>query len=72
MIRTLLTYCYHLCTNPLILTPQEDEQKHAIDRTNIKAVVLDMRVEPSNTFSTAVEWGMSELEASKGDEEASR
>ena len=42
------------------IDPQEG-QKHVIDRTNIKAIVLDMMVGASDTSTTAIEWAISEL-----------
>ncbi|KAK7314524.1 hypothetical protein VNO77_33050 [Canavalia gladiata] len=38
-----------------------DEHKHVIDRTNIKAIVLDIITAAFDTSTTTVEWAMSEL-----------
>ncbi|XP_061344988.1 uncharacterized protein LOC133290862 [Gastrolobium bilobum] len=38
-----------------------DEQNHVIDRTNIKAIVLDMIAAAFETSATVVEWAFSEL-----------
>ena len=38
-----------------------NEENHVIDRTNIKAILLDMLVAAIDTSATAVEWAMSEL-----------
>lgn len=38
-----------------------DEQNHVIDRTNIKAIVLDMIAGAFETSATLVEWTLSEL-----------
>ncbi|XP_057447082.1 cytochrome P450 CYP736A12-like [Lotus japonicus] len=39
----------------------QNEHTHIIDRTNIKAIILDMIVGAYDTSVTAVEWAMSEL-----------
>lgn len=38
-----------------------DEQSHVIDRTNIKAIALDMIAAAFDTSATIVEWALSEL-----------
>jgi len=39
----------------------ENEQSHVIDRTNIKAILLDMIAAAIDTSATAIEWALSEL-----------
>jgi len=39
----------------------ENEQDHVIDRTNIKAILLDMIVASIDTSATTIEWALSEL-----------
>jgi cytochrome P450 len=39
----------------------ETEQNHVIDRTNIKAILLDMIVAAIDTSATVIEWALSEL-----------
>ncbi|XP_050904717.1 cytochrome P450 CYP736A12 [Lathyrus oleraceus] len=40
---------------------QDSEQNHVIDRTNIKAILLDMIVAAIDTSTTSIEWTLSEL-----------
>ncbi|XP_027357831.1 cytochrome P450 CYP736A12-like [Abrus precatorius] len=39
----------------------QDEQKHVIDRTNIKAIILDIITAALDTSTVTVDWAMSEL-----------
>ncbi|KAK2430274.1 cytochrome P450 CYP736A12 [Trifolium repens] len=39
----------------------DTEQNHIIDRTNIKAILLDMIVAAIDTSATVIEWALSEL-----------
>ena len=39
----------------------QDEQKYVINRTNIKAIILDMIAAALDTSAAAIEWGISEL-----------
>ncbi|KAK7314525.1 hypothetical protein VNO77_33051 [Canavalia gladiata] len=45
----------------LLSLMDEYEEKHVIDRTNIKAIILDMIVASIDTSATVIEWAMSEL-----------
>ena len=39
----------------------QHEQKHVIDRTNVKAIILDMIGGSFDTSTSAIEWAMTEL-----------
>ncbi|KAK7291446.1 hypothetical protein RIF29_06592 [Crotalaria pallida] len=43
------------------MNPHDDEQKHIIDRTNIKAIIIDVIAGAFDTSATAIEWAMSGL-----------
>ncbi|KAK2451722.1 cytochrome P450 CYP736A12 [Trifolium repens] len=43
------------------MDPNDEEQEHVIDRTNIKAIILDMIAASLDSSSTTIEWAMSEL-----------
>ncbi|KAF7819859.1 cytochrome P450 CYP736A12-like [Senna tora] len=45
----------------ILLSSMEDQQNHVIDRTNIKAILLDMTVASADTSTTVAEWALSEL-----------
>ncbi|CAJ2636927.1 unnamed protein product [Trifolium pratense] len=43
------------------MDPNDEEQNHAIDRTNIKAIIFDMIGGALDSSSATIEWAMSEL-----------
>lgn len=45
----------------LMNKPMDDEQKHMIDRTNIKAIIIDMIAAALDTSVATIEWSLSEL-----------